>query len=168
MNASKFETGQSVVHPVHGVGNIEGMEHREIAGEQLLFYVISFVRQKLTLRVPSTRLDQDGVRPLASLTIVTRALEILGTPSKVKQSDQYRLISNCDEQIKSGDLVSAANVARDLYRTKSVRDIPYSVENMFQTAVTRLVDEVALVRSIDARSARSLVMSSLKKQHTED
>ncbi len=161
MSTNSFETGQSVVHPAHGVGCISGMETQEIAGQDLELYVIAFARQKLTLRIPATRLVQDGIRPLASHAVVASAIETLATPSKVRQADQYRLIATCEERIKSGDLVAIANVARDLYRAKSVRETPFTIENTFQIAVTRLADEIALINDLDEPAARSLVMSSL-------
>ncbi len=160
-NKSDDELGKLVIHPAHGLGRISGQETLEMAGTQLDVSVISFTRSKLTLRIPTARLSQDGVRPLASETDITRMLEKLSSPSKVRQADQYRLVPLCEERINTGDLIKIANVARDLHRSKTVRDIPFSVETTYNTAVMRLREEMALVLGITEEQAHNRIMTQL-------
>src|ERR1700758_2625536 len=54
MNSEKppFATGDLVVYPSHGVGQIVGIETQEIAGHTLSVFVVLFDRDRMTLRVP--------------------------------------------------------------------------------------------------------------------
>ncbi|MGB6506226.1 MAG: CarD family transcriptional regulator, partial [Xanthobacteraceae bacterium] len=58
MNAKKttqrqgFKTQEFIVYPAHGVGQIVAIEEQEVAGARLELFVINFVKDKMTLRVP--------------------------------------------------------------------------------------------------------------------
>jgi len=43
MQASLFKVGDKAVHPAHGVGQITGIENREIAGSTGRFYVVQIL-----------------------------------------------------------------------------------------------------------------------------
>jgi CarD family transcriptional regulator len=47
-----FKTGECVVYPAHGAGQILSIEKQTIAGASLEFFVIYFTKSKLTVRVP--------------------------------------------------------------------------------------------------------------------
>ena len=49
---SPFKTGEYIVYPAHGVGKIVGLETQEVAGIKLDLFVVSFIKDKMTLRVP--------------------------------------------------------------------------------------------------------------------
>ena len=51
-----FKANEFVVYPAHGVGRIVGIEEQEIAGMSLELFVITFDKEKLTLRVPTGKL----------------------------------------------------------------------------------------------------------------
>src|SRR5215467_11754135 len=48
-----FKTNEWIVYPAHGVGRIVGIEEQEIAGMSLELFVITFEKDKMTLRVPT-------------------------------------------------------------------------------------------------------------------
>ena len=50
---SDFRPNDFVVYPAHGVGRIMLIEEQEIAGLRLELFVISFEKDKMTLRVPT-------------------------------------------------------------------------------------------------------------------
>ncbi len=59
-----FETNQYVVYPTHGVGRIVAIEEQEIAGCKLELFVINFEKDKMTLRVPTSKSQSAGMRRL--------------------------------------------------------------------------------------------------------
>jgi CarD family transcriptional regulator len=81
-----FKIGESIVYPAHGVGQIVGIEEQEIAGMSLELFVIQIEKDKLTLRVPTARLEAAGIRKLAEDNIVTRAMETLKGRARVKRT----------------------------------------------------------------------------------
>ena len=54
-----FKTGEYIVYPAHGVGQITAIEEQNVAGHSLELLVIVFEQDKMTLRVPGR---QDCVR----------------------------------------------------------------------------------------------------------
>jgi CarD family transcriptional regulator len=48
-----FKTTEFIVYPAHGVGQITAIEEQEVAGLKLELFVINFVKDKMTLRVPT-------------------------------------------------------------------------------------------------------------------
>jgi CarD family transcriptional regulator len=49
-----FKTTEFIVYPAHGVGQIMAIEEQEVAGLKLELFVINFIKDKMTLRVPTT------------------------------------------------------------------------------------------------------------------
>ena len=60
-----FKTGEYVVYPSHGVGQITAIEEQEVAGFKLELFVVSFSKDKMTLRVPTAKAASVGLRKLA-------------------------------------------------------------------------------------------------------
>src|ERR1044072_5741986 len=61
-----FRTGEHIVYPAHGVGRITGVETQEVAGIKLDLFVISFIKDKMTLRVPTAKATSVGMRRVAA------------------------------------------------------------------------------------------------------
>src|SRR6202165_6279223 len=72
-----FRTNEFIVYPAHGVGQIVRIEEQEIAGNKLELFVISFAKDKMTLRVPTSKAASVGMRKLASPDIVKKSLDTL-------------------------------------------------------------------------------------------
>ena len=72
-----FKTNEFVVYPAHGVGQILAIEDQEIAGAKLELFVINFMKDKMTLRVPTAKVANVGMRKLSEPALVKRALETL-------------------------------------------------------------------------------------------
>ena len=78
-----FETNEYVVYPTHGVGRIVAIEEQEIAGCKLELFVINFEKDKMTLRVPTSKTQSAGMRKLSDDSIVARALDTLRGRARV-------------------------------------------------------------------------------------
>ena len=75
-----------VVYPAHGVGQIMSIEEQEIAGLTLELFVISFEKDKMTLRVPTHKATEIGMRSLSSPDVVSQAMKTLKGKAKVKRA----------------------------------------------------------------------------------
>ena len=73
-NRQGFKTNEHIVYPTHGVGQIVGIEEQEIAGYKLELFVITFEKDKMTLRVPVAKAKSVGMRKLSSPDVVATAL----------------------------------------------------------------------------------------------
>ena len=57
-----FKTNEFIVYPAHGVGQIVSIEEQEIAGAKLELFVITFIKDKMTLRVPTAKIGRASCR----------------------------------------------------------------------------------------------------------
>ncbi len=153
----EFRPNDFVVYPAHGVGKIVSIEDREIAGMNLELFVVSFEKDKMTLRVPTDKATQVGMRGLSSPDIVSRALATLKGKARVKRAMWSRRAQEYEQKINSGDLLSIAEVVRDLHRSDDQREQSYSERQLYEAALERLTREVAAVSGLDEALAQKQV-----------
>ena len=151
---TEFRPDDFVVYPTHGVGRIVSIEEQEIAGLRLEMFVISFEKDKMTLRVPTSRATEIGMRGLATPDLIDRALETLKGKARVKRAMWSRRAQEYEQKINSGDLMSIAEVVRDLHRNDDQREQSYSERQLYEAALDRLTREVAAVSGIDEAGAQ--------------
>ena len=152
-----FKTNEFVVYPAHGVGQILAIEEQEIAGARLELFVINFIKDKMTLRVPTAKVANVGMRKLSEPALVKRALETLKGRARVKRTMWSRRAQEYEAKINSGDPASIAEVVRDLYRNVGQPEQSYSERQIYQAALDRLVREFAAVERIDETTATQRV-----------
>ena len=154
---TEFRPNDFVVYPAHGVGRIISIDEQEVAGLRLEMFVISFEKDKMTLRVPIAKASSVGMRALSSLDIVERALETLKGRARVKRAMWSRRAQEYEQKINSGDLISIAEVVRDLHRNDDQREQSYSERQLYEAALERLTREVAAVNGIEEGKAQQHV-----------
>ena len=159
----EFSVGDHVVYPAHGVGQVQGIETQEVAGLKLEVYVITFDHEKMTLRVPTKRAVASGLRPLAANDVVTQALTTLKGRARVKRTMWSRRAQEYEAKINSGDLISIAEVVRDLHRAENQPEQSYSERQLYESALDRMAREVAAIEKIDRDAAVGILNKSLQK-----
>jgi CarD family transcriptional regulator len=158
-----FKTSEWIVYPAHGVGRIVGIEEQEIAGISLELFVITFEKDKMTLRVPTGKSASVGMRKLAEDGIVKRAMETLKGKARVKRTMWSRRAQEYEAKINSGDLIAIAEVVRDLYRSESQPEQSYSERQLYEAALDRMAREIAAVEKLDERGAVQRITEVLSK-----
>jgi CarD family transcriptional regulator len=158
-----FKTNEFVVYPAHGVGQILAIEEQEIAGAKLELFVINFMKDKMTLRVPTAKVANVGMRKLSEPMLVKRALETLKGRARVKRTMWSRRAQEYEAKINSGDIVAIAEVVRDLYRSESQPEQSYSERQLYEAALDRLSREIAVVQHVTETEAVKEIESQLAK-----
>jgi CarD family transcriptional regulator len=158
-----FKANEFIVYPAHGVGRIVGIEEQEIAGMSLELFVITFDKEKLTLRVPTGKLASVGMRKLADEGLVKKAMETLKGRARIKRTMWSRRAQEYVAKINSGDLISIAEVVRDLYRSEAQPEQSYSERQLYEDALDRMARELAAVEKLDERGAVQRITDILSK-----
>ena len=158
-----FKTGEHIVYPSHGVGKIVSIDEQEVAGFKLELFVISFAKDKMTLRVPTAKIASVGMRKLAEPGIVRRAIETLKGRARIKRTMWSRRAQEYEAKINSGDIVAIAEVVRDLYRSESQPEQSYSERQLYEAALDRLSREIAAVQRITETEAVKEIEAALAK-----
>ena len=140
--AHAFDVGDYVVYPKHGVGRVIELLEQEIAGMTLELYVLRFEKERMTLR---------------------EALDTLKGKPKVKRTMWSRRAQEYEAKINSGDLVSIAEVTRDLFRADDQPEQSYSERQIFEAASSRLARELAAMEKTDEPAALKKILAILNE-----
>ena len=149
----EFSVGNYVVYPKHGVGRIVELETKEFAGSVLELYVIRFDKERMTLRVPTNKAIDSGMRRLSNPVTVEQAFTTLKGRARVKRTMWSRRAQEYEAKINSGSLVLIAEVVRDLHRKDDQPEQSYSERQIYEAALGRLARELAAVQKIDEAAA---------------
>jgi CarD family transcriptional regulator len=158
-----FKLNEFVVYPAHGVGQIVAIEEQEVAGFKLELFVISFSKDKLTLRVPTSKVSGVGMRKISDPDTARRSLDILTGRARVKRTMWSRRAQEYETKINSGDINAIAEVVRDLYRSESQPEQSYSERQLYEAALDRMVREIAAVQKSSEIDALKTVEAQLQK-----
>ncbi len=149
----KFKPNEFVVYPAHGVGKVVDVEHQEIAGTSLELYVVNFEKEKMILKVPLLKAESVGMRRLSSKDLVEKSLEVLKGRARIKRTMWSRRAQEYEAKINSGNLISVAEVVRDLFRSERQPEQSYSERQIYEQALDRMTREIAAARKTDEATA---------------
>ena len=144
----RFNPGDFVVYPTHGVGKVLDITQDEVGGQTLELIAVSFDKDRMTMRIPMTRMQKTGLRPLSSKDIMNSALKNLKGKPKVKKTMWSRRSQEYDAKINSGDPCLIAEVVRDLHKPADKGEQSYSERQVFEQALNRLAHEYAACENI--------------------
>jgi CarD family transcriptional regulator len=162
-NRHGFKAQEFIVYPAHGVGQIVAIEEEEVAGFKLELFVISFVKDKMKLKVPVPKANSVGMRKLSEAAVVKRALDTLTGRARVKRTMWSRRAQEYEAKINSGDLIAIAEVVRDLYRSEAQPEQSYSERQLYEAALDRMAREIAAVQRLTDTEALKLLDEQLQK-----
>jgi CarD family transcriptional regulator len=143
-----FKANDFVVYPAHGVGQIVAIEEQTVAGASLEFFVVYFPKTKMTLRVPTPKAANLGMRKLSDPTALKHVRRTLSQAPYKARGNWSRLALEYESKINSGEIIAIAEVVRDLYRPAVGYGQSYSERQLYIAALDRLSGEVALVEHI--------------------
>ncbi|HEX7741506.1 MAG TPA: CarD family transcriptional regulator [Sphingobium sp.] len=161
--ALSFDVGDYVVYPKHGVGRVVELQKEQIAGMELELYVLRFEKERMTLRVPTNKAEGVGMRKLSSNKTLEEAIDTLKGKPKVKRTMWSRRAQEYEAKINSGDLVSIAEVTRDLFRADDQPEQSYSERQIFEAASSRLARELAAMEETDEAGALKKILRILNE-----
>ncbi|MDR0695158.1 MAG: CarD family transcriptional regulator [Holosporales bacterium] len=149
----KFRIGSWVVYPSHGVGKLDDVESFEINGETIEFFVISFPKNKLILKLPIKKAIKAGLRQVADRSGMQSVFDILSQRTRKKRLVWSKRAQEYETKINSGDLRALAEVVRELYREGKEAAQSFSERQIYQNALERLAREMSVIEDIEEPDA---------------
>lgn len=162
-SAYTFNSGDYVVYPAHGVGKVADITKQKVAGTELELIVVNFDKDKMTLRIPMAKAENSGLRLISESSTMNDALAVLKGKAKVKKVMWSRRAQEYENKINSGNPVAIAEVVRDLYRSENLAEQSYSERQIYEQALDRLANEVAVCDNISPEDATKKLISILTK-----
>jgi len=147
---SSFNIGDKAVYPAHGVGEVTGIEKREISGLSQTFYILRILDNGMKIMIPTTNVRQVGLREVISADKVEKVFNILRQKGlSVDTTTWNRRYREYMEKIKTGSVFEVAEVLRDLYLLKTDKDLSFCELKLLDTARGLLIKELAVAKNCD-------------------
>jgi len=167
-----YSIGDHIVYPSHGVGEVTSIQKYEIAEEELEMYNVIFEKEKMTLKIPTEKAKEIGIRKVSSKARLKKTLEILNGKAKIRRTMWSRRAQEYESKINSGNLNELTEVVRDLFRNSSQPEQSYSERQLYESARNRLAREVAVVEQTDDEKAvekiEAILNEATKKSSSEN
>ena len=143
-----FQIGAMAVYPAHGVGVIESIQEREVAGFLQSFYIMRLLDTDMIIMIPTRNANNIGLRTVIDRQAVNEIFEILRErPTSLNQQTWNRRYRDYMDKIKTGSLFRVAEVLRDLTLLKLEKELSFGERKMLDTAKNLLVKELCLVNN---------------------
>lgn len=143
-----FEEGQKVVYPGHGVGQVQSIESKDIAGAKISFYMIRILESDVMVMVPTNKVEK--VRPIATDEEVREVYNLLKDKKVVvEQTTWNRRHREYMEKIRTGSIFEISEVLRDLCVIRMDKVLSFGERKMLELAKGLLVKELAIAEGSD-------------------
>jgi CarD family transcriptional regulator len=162
-SSREFKVSDSVVYPSHGVGVIANIESQRVADVEIKCLVITFEKDKMTLKVPVNRASKAGLRHLASSDDIEKAIVTLKGKAKIEKGMWSKRAQKYEEKIYSGNVVYIAEVLRDLHRNVDDPNRSYSERMIYDSAFQRFINEYSATNNINIEEASKQVHEILEE-----
>lgn len=154
-----FKVGDLTVYPAHGVGRIESIESREISGEKQNYYIMKILDNNMIIMIPVDNVDAVGLRDIIDVEEVQKVYDIMKKRDIPADNQTWnRRYREYMEKIKTGSVYEVAEVLRDLYLLKVVKELSFGERKMLDTAQSLLLRELSIAKSTDEKA----IMSDIK------
>lgn len=143
----EFKVGDMAVYPAHGVGEIQSIEEREIAGNTHRFYILKILDSGMTIMVPTGNVRNVGLREIIDSEEVDSVYDILRERDiSINEQTWNRRYREYMDKIKTGSVYEIAEVLRDLMLMRYEKELSFGERKMLDTARTLIVKELAIAQ----------------------
>src|ERR1700687_1540359 len=145
-----FKVGDKAVYPGQGVGEVMGIEHKDIAGQRQSFYVLKIMENGMKILIPINKVGSVGLPSLIDEKAVHKVYGILKQKDiSVDSATWNRRYREYMEKIKTGSGFEIAEVLRALYLLKFDKDLSFGERKMLDTARNLLIKELSLAKGVN-------------------
>ncbi|MGB9711801.1 MAG: CarD family transcriptional regulator [Dissulfurimicrobium sp.] len=142
-----FNIGDLAVYPAHGVGVIEAIEQKFIAGMENTFYIMRILENDMKIMIPKKNACQVGLRCIISGDDADQVYTILQNKDiEFTPQTWNRRYREYMEKIKTGSIFELAAVLRDLYLLQSDKPLSFGEKKMMDTAKGLLIKELSVAK----------------------
>lgn len=137
--------GDKVVYPMHGAGEITGIEENEVGGVKDSYYVFRLPVGDMKLMLPVDKVAEAGLRPLIDAAQVDEVIEVLQAESEQLQGSWNKRFHMNLERLKTGNILDAAAIARNLSRQNAKKKISSGERRLLDLSRQILITELVYV-----------------------
>ncbi len=137
-----MKIGERIVYPMHGAGEISGIEENEVGGVVSSYYILKLPLGNLKLMLPVDKIDEMGLRDVIDKSEIEKVAKVLGEPAEeITGSWNKRFHMNLD-RMKTGDILEVAAIVRNLVRQNEKKKISSGETRLLEQAKQILISEL--------------------------
>ncbi len=141
----EFKVGDVAVYPAHGVGEVQSIETREIAGNKHKFYILKILDSGMTIMVPTGNVRNVGLREVINESETDIVYDILRERDiSINEQTWNRRSREYMDKIKTGSIYEISEVLRDLMLLRYEKELSFGERKMLDTARYLIVKELAI------------------------
>lgn len=140
-----MKIGDRVVYPMHGAGEVTGIEEQEVGGVTQSYYVLRLPMGSLKLMLPVDKVDEIGLRDVVDKSKLDEVTAILSGKSEKSQGSWNKRFHATLERLKSGDIIEVAAVARNLTRQHWKHKIASGERRLMELSRQILISELVYI-----------------------
>lgn len=163
-----FNVGDKIVYPMHGVGEIEGIEKKVVLGKRNEYYMITIISNGMKVMIPVSNAKEIGIRSIIPKKDIKKVMAILGTEAEAIEEDWKLRYQNNIDKVKSGSIYEVSEVARDLFKRGSEKELSIMERKLYENAYQLITYEVAMSKSIAIDEAGNIVSEALSSGIKEE
>lgn len=156
-----FNIGDKIVYPMHGAGIIEKIEKKKILGEIREYYILKIPCGDMKIMIPVDSSEVVGVRSVISADQFSSVVGILSADSTEMSGNWNRRYRENMEKLKTGDILSVAEVVRNLMRTDRVKKLSTGEKKMLSNAKQILISELILAGNKSNEEVEMIIESAI-------
>lgn len=137
--------GDRFVYPMHGAGEITGTEENEVGGVINSYYIFRLPMGSLKLMLPIDKAEEVGLRELITPAQVEDVIAVLTAESDPIQGSWNKRFQMNLERLKTGNILDAATVARNLSRQNNKRKVSSGEKRLLDLSRQILISELVYV-----------------------
>lgn len=152
-----YKIGERVVYPMHGAGEIVGLEDKKVFGKTKSYYILDMPLGDMKVSIPVDSVDKIGVRRIISNDEADELLEEFSNYEAEETKNWNKRYRENMEKIKSGSLVSVVHVVKTLMIRDFAKGLSTGERKMLSNAKQILLSELIFVKKISAEQAESII-----------
>ncbi|WP_349677807.1 CarD family transcriptional regulator, partial [Anaerovibrio lipolyticus] len=162
-----LQIGDRVVYPMHGAGEITGIEEYDVMGQGQMksYYVMEMPIGGMRIMLPADNIDKVGLREVSPTDMVDKIEEVLkGDPVKAVGSWNKRFHANLN-RLKTGDILEVAAVLRNLALQDRIKKISSGERRLLDTAKQIFLTEMVYVLDGTMETSEAWLQKMLERDN---
>jgi len=158
----KFSVGDTVMHRIHGLGQVTGLEEHQILGEKKVYYVVEI--RDLHIWVPADELVTSRIRPPTSARAFRRLLTELNGPAESLPDGRRERKAELHTRLTVGTATANCHLIRDLTGRQAARSLNEHDRSTLDQARAMLLQEWVFALEVSESQALDALNKILRER----
>lgn len=148
----KYQIGDKILYPMHGAGEIIGIEEKEILGQMQSYYVLKLPAGDMKVMLSVEKLEEIGVRDIIDASAAKKIIKDFDSaPESEDENNWNKRYRDNMAKLKTGDVSSVLGVVKSLIIRDKKKGLSTGERKMLNNSKQILFSELILAsgKSLD-------------------